>query len=93
MPQVQLSEQIFQAAERQAAARGYTNVDSYISDFVLSQLGGDSENFDAIFTADQISALEQISADIMAGGKTYTIAEVEEHFRNRRKEWLTNHAT
>jgi hypothetical protein len=45
------------------------------------------------FTPEQISELERISAEIKAGGKTYSMAEVQEHFESRRKAWLADHAT
>jgi hypothetical protein len=53
--------------------------------------GEESDNFDHVFTPVRIAALERISADIKAGSKTYTMAEVREHFEKRRKRWVANH--
>lgn len=93
MAQIQLSDQIFQAAQRRAASGGYSSVDDYIADVVVQDLSEKPDHFDHLFTPERIAHLEKISADIKSGGKTYTMAEAKEHFENRRKAWLTNHAT
>jgi hypothetical protein len=46
-----------------------------------------SEQFDHIFTPEVIARLDRISAEIKAGGRTYTMDEVREHFEKKRKEW------
>jgi hypothetical protein len=40
------------------------------------------------FTPDRLAELDQISRKIDAGGKTYTIEELNEHFEQKRKSWL-----
>jgi hypothetical protein len=93
MPQVQLNDQVFQAAQRRAAAGGYSSVDDYIADVVVQDLDESGDNLSHIFTPERIASLEQISAEIKAGGKTYSMDEVKEHFEDRRKAWLANHAS
>jgi len=92
MPQVQLNDKVFDAAQRRAADGGYTSVDEYIADVVIGDLNG-VENFDHLFTPERIAELETISAEIKAGGKTYTIDEAQEHFETKRKAWLEKHAS
>jgi hypothetical protein len=93
MPHVQLNDNVFEAAKQRAAAGGYSNIDDYVADVVVQDLGQDSVSFDDVFTPDRIASLEQISQEIEAGGKTHSMADVREHFQNRRKQWLGNTAT
>ena len=97
MPQVQLDDKIFDAARRRATDAGYASVDEYITDVVVHDLTGDvgTETLDAnhVFTPERLAELERISASVKAGGKTFTIADAQQHFANRRKTWLANHAS
>jgi hypothetical protein len=93
MPQVQVNNEIFIVAQRRAAEEGYSSVDDFVADVLVRTLADDSENLDHLFTPERVAELERISAEIKAGGKTYTMAEVDEHFQNKRKAWLANHAT
>lgn len=97
MPQVQLNAEVFDLAQRRAAAAGYASVEDYIAAVVANDLpldpAEDPHNLDHLFTPERLAELDRISAEIKAGGKTYTVAEVREHFENKRKAWLANHAT
>jgi hypothetical protein len=92
MPQVQLNDQIFDAARRRAADGGYASVNEYIADVVTHDLS-DAETFHHVFTPERLAELEKISAEIKAGGKTYSIDEVREHFATKRNAWLAKHAS
>jgi hypothetical protein len=92
MPQIQLNDQLYEEAERRATEAGFSTVDEYVADFLSHHLHDDSENLDHLFTPQVIAQLDQISAEIKAGGKTYTMDQVQEHFENKRKQWLQNHA-
>ena len=50
----------------------------------------DPDNFDHLFTPEVIADLRTISAEVKAGGKTYSMEEVDEHFVQKRKAWLAN---
>ena len=94
MPQVQIDDQVFKAAQRRAADGGYSSVEAYITDVVVHDLTDDRDetpNLDHLFTPQVVTELEQISAKAKAGGKTYTSAEVGEHFRKRSNAWRENH--
>ena len=93
MPQVHLSDQVFNAAQRHASDGGYSSVDEYIADVVVHDAGDESENLNPIFTPERLAELERISAEIKAGGNTHSMVEVHQHFERKRKEWLENHAT
>ena len=93
MPQIELTKQIFEAARRRAADVGFSSVDEYIADVLVHELGEDTDNFDRLFTPERTAQLEKNSSEIKAGGKTFTMQEVEEHFENKRKAWLANHSS
>jgi hypothetical protein len=93
MAQIQLDDQVFKAAQRRAADGGYSSVDEYITDVVVHDLSEETDNFDSLFTPDRIAELDRVSAEIKAGGKTYSLAEATEHFENKRIAWLANHAS
>lgn len=93
MPAVQLDKNVFAAAQQRASEAGYPSVDDFVADVVAQSLCEETERFDHIFTPERTAELEQISAAIKAGARTYTAAEVEEHFERKRKEWLARHAT
>jgi len=95
MHQVQLADEVYEQAQRQAAEAGFDNVEDYLADLVMQDSEFevvDDVNVDHIFTPEVIAELDQISAEIKAGGKTYTMAEVDAHFNKKREEWLRNHA-
>lgn len=94
MAQVQLSDEVFKTAQRRAAEGGYPSVEAYITDVLVHDLADDADetpNLDHLFTPDVIAHLDRISADIKAGGKTYTSEEVAEHFRKKSEAWRENH--
>ena len=95
MPQIQIDDQVFQAAQRRAADGGYSSVDEYITDVVahdLSNADEETPNLDHLFTPEVNADLEQISARAQAGGKTYTSDEVREHFLKKSRAWGEKHS-
>lgn len=93
MPQVQLDAKVFEVAQRRAADEGYASVDDYISDVVVQDSSNKAENFDFLFTPERIAKLKQVSDEVKAGGKTYSIEEVRHHLEEQRKTWLAKHGT
>lgn len=93
MPQVELSDQAFEAAQRRAAEGGYSTVEEYIADIVACDVSGAGQDFDHLFTPERLAELERISTEIKAGGKTHSMGEAREHFDKKRKAWLANQAT
>jgi hypothetical protein len=92
MHQVQLADEVYERAQRQAAKAGFDNVEDYLAELVTQGSAQDNEdNFDHIFTPEVIAELHQIAAEIDAGGKTYSDEEVAAHFDKKREEWLRNH--
>jgi hypothetical protein len=92
MQHVQLSDRLYKDAQRRAAEAGFSSVDAFIAEVVSHNLHDESEDLDHLFTPERIARLDRISAEIKAGGKTYTMEEVREHFEKKRKTWLENHA-
>jgi len=92
MHQVQLNERLYKEAERRAREAGFGSVDEFVADRLENDFSDEQENLDHLFTPEVIAHLDKISAEIKAGGKTYTMEEVDEHFDKKRQEWLRNHA-
>jgi hypothetical protein len=92
MHQVQLDDQLYKEAERQARQAGFSTVDEYVADLLGHNHHVEADSLDDLFTGEVIADLDRISAQIKAGGKTYTLDEVDDHFDKKRKEWLQNHA-
>jgi hypothetical protein len=92
MPQIQLSDQLYKEAQRRAHEAGFSTVDEFIADQLENNFSDQQENFDDRFTPEVLAHLDEISADIKAGGKTYSMEEVDQHLEKKRQEWLRNHA-
>jgi len=92
MYQVRLNDKLYKEAERRAREAGFGSVDEFVADRLESDFSDGQENFDHLFTPEVIAHLDKISQKIKAGGKTYTMEEVDEHFEKKRQEWLRKHA-
>lgn len=88
MQQVQLDDRLYKEAQRRAAEARFSSVDEYVADVVNDDLiganGEETPNLDHLFTPEVIADLDRISAEIKAGGKTYSSDEVREHFAKKR---------
>jgi hypothetical protein len=93
MHQIQLDDHLFQEAQRRATAAGFATVDAYVADVLSHDPGEPTDNFDHLFTPEVLAELDHISGEIDAGGKTYSLEEVREHFEKKRTEWLKNQAS
>jgi hypothetical protein len=91
MQQIQLDDRLFKEAQQRAARAGFSTVEEYIADFLTRGVDEGAEALDYLFTPEVIAELDQISARVKAGGKTYSLDEVQEHFANKRKQWLQDH--
>ena len=86
MHQIQLNDKLFKEAERRAREAGFGSVDEFIADRLENDFSGEEEDFDHLFTPEVIAHLDKISDDIQAGGKTYTMDEIDEHLEQKRQE-------
>jgi hypothetical protein len=84
--QLELTDQIYDQAERRAVEAGFKTVGEYIVGVVSDDLSEDTENLDHLFTPGRISHIDGVIAKVKAGGRTHTAAEVREHFRKRFEE-------
>lgn len=68
-------------------------MDDFISQMLSQNLRdeSDEENFDDRFTPEVIAFLDQTSAEMRAGGKTYTMEVIDERVKKTREAWLRNH--
>lgn len=81
MYQIQINDQLYQDALRQATANGFGSVD----DYVISFLKNDSqveENFDHLFTPERLAKIDAAIAQLDAG-QTISSEEMREHFRRK----------
>jgi metal-responsive CopG/Arc/MetJ family transcriptional regulator len=93
MNQVHFAEKLYKKVKRRASEEGFSSVDDFVADIVRQKLEEGAGNLNHLFTPERIAHLDRISAKIKAGGKTYTMQEVEAHFDKKRKQWLENHAS
>lgn len=80
--QVQLSDHLYAQALRRAVEAGFKSVEDYAADVLKNDLD-EGEKFDHLFTAERMSHIDSVLAEVDAGGKTYTDGDVRTHFRNR----------
>ena len=78
-------------AIRRAQQEGFGAPETYMADLVMSHVANDSDNCDYLFTPEVIAELDEISAEIAAGAKTYSLSELDEHLAADREAWLANH--
>jgi hypothetical protein len=70
--------------KRKAEEAGFETVDEYVEDVLTHE---DNENLDHLFTPDRLEHLHRVSVEVKAGGKSYTSAEVDDHFRKKWDAW------
>ena len=80
MQQVQLNDRLYSEAQRRPAKAGFPTVDEYVAEVLTQDLADEAEDLNYLFTPDRIAELDQISAEVKAGAKTYTIDEVQRHY-------------
>jgi hypothetical protein len=90
MHQVNLEDQVYETAQRQAAAAGFDSVDDYFTDMVVNGVDDETSNFDHLFTPERMAIIQAADAEIDAG-LGLTIEEAEREFAKRREEWLRQH--
>ena len=83
MHQVQLSEQGYEMAKRRAVTAGFASVDEFIEQVVLEREAEEMGDFDHRFIPKVLEALDRVSANAKAGGRTYSPEEVDEYFREK----------
>jgi hypothetical protein len=85
MPQIELDEHIFRCAQASATEAGFDTVEAYIADLVVAdRAGSTTDDFSHLFTAELLARFDQISREIKADGKAFTVAEMREIVAGRR---------
>jgi PHD/YefM family antitoxin component YafN of YafNO toxin-antitoxin module len=84
MHQVQVTDQLYQEAQRRAAEAGFVSVDEYIADVLKRDLQDDTENLDHFFTPERLAHIDKAAAQIKAG-ESFTSEQVREHFNQKRE--------
>jgi hypothetical protein len=85
MHQINLSDGIYQDAQRRAAEAGFASVEEYIVDLLQGDL--ESENLDRFFTHQRLAHIGQAAASI-SGGSGLTSEQADAELAKRRDEWL-----
>ena len=90
MQQIQLTDRMYQDAQRRATEAGFSTVDEYVADIVshdlVEDIDGQTPNLDALFTPERLSHIAEAAAEIKAG-HSFTAEQVREHFRQKRAAW------
>ena len=88
---ISVPDEVFIVLSQKAKIDGFESTEQYVRDFILSGHEASPENFDHLFTPKVIEYLDEISARIEAGEKTYTVQEAKEYLAQSRSRWLENH--
>lgn len=83
MHQIQLDDQLYQEAERRAAASGVT-VDEYVADVLQNDLHEETENLDYLFTPERLAHIDRAAAQIEAG-QGISAEKVRDYFRQKQE--------
>ena len=89
--QLQLTDLLFDEAQRRSAVAGFANLDEYIVDVIVEDLMAETENLDRCFSPQVIPQLNSIRADIHEGDKTCTQLEVDQYVREKANIWRDSH--
>ena len=82
MNQIQLSDQLYQEAQRRASASGFVTVDEYVADVLQHDLREETEDFDSLFTPERLAHIDQAAAQIDAG-QGIPAEQVRNYFRRK----------
>jgi hypothetical protein len=88
MQQIQLSNDIYEHAKRRADEAGFKTVDEYVATVLIDEAVEDTPNLEHLFTPELIADLDRISAEVKAGGITYTWEDVQKNLADHRAEWI-----
>ena len=86
MHQIQLSDQLFQQAQRRAAESGFPS-----ADVVQHDLAMEVGNLDHLFTPERLAHIDRSIAQIRAG-QGLTSEQAKAELSKRRDEWLRQNA-
>lgn len=81
MYQIQLNDQLYHDALRQATANGFESVQDYVVSFIKND-SQEEENFDHLFTPERLAKIDAAIAQVDAG-QTISSEELREHFRRK----------
>jgi hypothetical protein len=91
MQQIQLSDQLYQEAQRRAAEAGFASVDEYVADIVSVDLvdddRGGTPDLDHLFTPERLAHIDKAAAQIKSG-QFFTSEQADAELAKRRAEWL-----
>ena len=82
MHHIQLNDELFQEAERRAAASGFVSVDDYVADVLQHDLFEGTENLDSLFTPERLAHIDRAAAQIDAG-QGVPAEQVRDYFRQK----------
>jgi hypothetical protein len=95
MPQIQIDDSLFKAAQRKASDGGYASVDDYVLDVLVHDLvednAAESPDLEHLFTPQRLAEIDQAAADVEAGNY-FTADQVREHFKQKRQAWIQKNA-
>ena len=92
MQQINLSDELFQDAQRCADAAGFANVHDFVSVILTHNLHDETPNLDQFFTPERLALIEKADKLIDAG-EYFTPAQVDAELSQRRVAWLRQHPT
>ena len=90
MHQVNLSDRLYQDAQRRAAEAGFSSVDEYVADVLSHDLDGGTPDLDHFFTPERLALIDESLAEAKAGN-VLTMDQAKTQLANSRDAWLRDH--
>ncbi len=84
MHRVEISEELYEEAQRRAREAGFDSVDEFISDVLKHDFQSQRENFNHCFTPERLTQIDRAAVQFQAG-EFVTAEQVRAHFRRKRE--------
>jgi len=87
MPQLELSEDVFKAAQRRADEGGFATVEDYFADMVLGRSAERPTGVDRMFTPERLAHIDAALATVRAG-HFLTVEQAAARLAEHRAAWV-----
>jgi len=87
---ISIPDEAYATATRRAEQEGFGSAETYLSDFIVSNIAGTPDNYDHLFTPAVIAELDA-AVEEARSGNNISLDEVRRRFKMKRQVWDENH--